>query len=196
MISDLSPITYRVVLIGSTEVGKTSLVTSFLRHHFEDQSKAPTVGAVFHVYERVFEGKKYILQLWDTAGQEKYRSLGPIYYREAQAALAVFDVSNKESFDDLPKWINDFRNNTKDAKIFIVGNKIDIPEHQVTSEQIAKFADQCDAAWFEASAKTSENVPEVFESVLNTLIHESKGLSDIISVDDSSSTQQSSDSCC
>jgi len=200
MNSDNAPVTYRVVLIGSTEVGKTSLVTCFLRHHFEEQSKS-TVGAVFHIHERVVDGRKYIMQLWDTAGQEKYRSLGPIYYREAQAALAVFDVANKDSFDDLPKWINDFKRNTKDAKIFIVGNKIDIPNRQVSSEEIARFATECDDAdWFEASAKTTENVPEVFETVLNTLIHESKGLPDTVSFDSESSfpepNNNNNNSCC
>lgn len=185
----------RVVMIGSTEVGKTSLVSSFTRNHFEPEIKS-TVGAVFHIYEEEFEGKKYTMQIWDTAGQEKYRSLGPIYYRDASAAIAVFDVTNQESMDELPSWIENFQATTTNSHIFIAGNKIDLDKPKISSETIAQFSQKYDATWFETSAKTGENVNELFDAVFKTLIHDLKPQFDPKSVVSDDINEKNQHNCC
>lgn len=169
------PITHRVVLIGDSQVGKTSLIHRFVRNSYEKQQKN-TVGAVFHTYEEDVNGQKVIMQIWDTAGQEKYRSLGPIYYRNASAGIAVYDTTNPDSLNGLQQWISDFKRHTDQPLLFIVGNKIDIASNDTNSlrEQAQEFADKNNAQLFLASAKTGEHVKEMFKSVFTELVKSGK----------------------
>ena len=163
------PLTVRVVLIGDTQVGKTSLVYRFVRSNFEEQQKS-TIGAVFHTYEQKYNGNDVVMQIWDTAGQEKYRSLGPIYYRDAVAGICVFDMTNKESFLGIEKWINEFRRHTVEPIIYIVGNKVDIEDKVVIDREDAlHLAETHGAKLFFASAKTGQNVNEIFTGLFNEL---------------------------
>lgn len=163
-------LTVRVVLIGDSQVGKTSLIHRFVRSSFEKQQKG-TIGAVFHTYEQQLNGRQVIMQIWDTAGQEKYRSLGPIYYRNAAAGIAVFDVTSKESLPNLEIWINEFRKHTENPLLYVVGNKIDIDDSiEISTAEAQKFADEHKAKCFLTSAKTGENVKEMFQSVYDDLV--------------------------
>ena len=167
-------LTVRVVLIGDSQVGKTSLIHRFVRSSFEKQQKG-TIGAVFHTYEQQLNGRQVIMQIWDTAGQEKYRSLGPIYYRNAAAGIAVFDVTSKESLPNLEIWINEFRKHTDNPLLYVVGNKIDIEDSiEVSTAEAQKFADEHNAKCFLTSAKTGENVKELFQSVYDDLVSAGK----------------------
>mgnify|MGYP003089408893 FL=1 len=161
--------TVRVVLIGDSQVGKTSLVQRFVRSSFEKQQRS-TIGAVFHTYERSYNGTDVVMQIWDTAGQEKYRSLGPIYYRNSVAGICVFDMTNKETLSGLEKWISEFRKQTNDPILYIVGNKIDIQDKiTVTEEEAKAFSKSQNAKLIFSSAKTGENVQEIFESIFQDL---------------------------
>jgi small GTP-binding protein len=113
---------FRVVLVGDSEAGKTSIIHSFVRGDFSSNQKN-TVGAVFHTIFREIGGQKVQLQIWDTAGQEKYRSIGPIYYREAAAAIAVFDATVDDFEDSLDAWIVAVKRSAVGPRIFVVGNK-------------------------------------------------------------------------
>ncbi|KAK8900609.1 hypothetical protein M9Y10_002938 [Tritrichomonas musculus] len=167
-------LTVRVVLIGDSQVGKTSLIHRFVRSSFEKQQKG-TIGAVFHTYEQQLNGRQVIMQIWDTAGQEKYRSLGPIYYRNAAAGIAVFDVTSKESLPNLEIWINEFRKHTENPLLYVVGNKIDIDDSiEISTAEAQKFADEHKAKCFLTSAKTGENVKEMFQSVYDDLVSAGK----------------------
>ena len=171
-------LTVRVVLIGDSQVGKTSLIHRFVRSSFEKQQKG-TIGAVFHTYEQQLNGRQVIMQIWDTAGQEKYRSLGPIYYRNAAAGIAVFDVTSKESLPNLELWINEFRKHTENPLVYVVGNKIDLTDSfEVTQEEIEKFAQDHNAKCFLTSAKTGEKVKEMFQSVFDDLVSAGKIVSE------------------
>lgn len=165
----------RVVFIGDSQVGKTSIINMFVRSSFEKQQKS-TIGAVFHTYEQKVNGQPVVMQIWDTAGQEKYRSLGPIYYRNSAAGVCVFDMTSKETLPSLDKWISEFRKHAEDALIFVVGNKIDLPEEsqQVTRAEVEEFAAAHDAVCFFTSAKTGENVKELFQNVFDSLVKEGK----------------------
>ena len=165
----------RVVFIGDSQVGKTSIINMFVRSSFEKQQKS-TIGAVFHTYEQKVNGQQVVMQIWDTAGQEKYRSLGPIYYRNSAAGVCVFDMTSKETLPSLEKWIAEFRKHTEDPLVFVVGNKIDLGQDfiQVTREEAEEFAKQQGAQCFFTSAKTGENVKELFQSVFDSLVKEGK----------------------
>ena len=168
------PLTHRVVLIGDSQVGKTSLIHRFVRNTYEKQQKN-TVGAVFHTYEEEVNGQKVIMQIWDTAGQEKYRSLGPIYYRNASAGVAVFDITNVDSLNGLQQWIDDFKRHTDNPLLFVVGNKTDLrQDNSVTDEQAKEFADKNGANLFLTSAKEGTNVKELFKSVFDELVKSGK----------------------
>ena len=169
------PLTHRVVLIGDSQVGKTSLIHRFVRNSYEKQQKN-TVGAVFHTYEEEINGQKVIMQIWDTAGQEKYRSLGPIYYRNASAGVAVFDVTNVDSLTGLQQWIDDFKRHTDNPLLFVVGNKMDLRQDDVgmSDAQANEFAEKNGAKLFLTSAKTGQNVKELFKDVFDELVKSGK----------------------
>jgi small GTP-binding protein len=162
-------LTVRVVLIGNSQVGKTSLIHRFVRSSFERQQKS-TIGAVFHTYEQTWEGRQVIMQIWDTAGQEKYRSLGPIYYRNSAAGIAVFDLTAKETLPGLATWIAEFKKYTEDPLLFIVGNKLDLAdERAVPEDEAQEFARAQGGTCFFTSAKTGDGVKELFERVFQEL---------------------------
>ena len=162
--------TLRVVVVGDSEVGKTSLIQKYTRGSFDVHQKN-TIGAVFHTQEKDVGGKTVVMQIWDTAGQEKYRSLGPIYYRDARAGIAVFDVTSQDSLPSLERWIADFRKHTEDPVLFIVGNKCDLEEQRIVTESDARdFARQNDADCYFTSAKTGQGVNELFEAVFAKLV--------------------------
>jgi small GTP-binding protein len=159
----------RVVLVGDSSVGKTSLITSVTGETF-NQHEPTTVGASWHMYTASIDGAQIELQLWDTAGQERYRTLGPLYYRSAVAAVAVFDVCNQSSFTNLPQWIDSVIAIAGPSTfIFIVGNKLDLAAagapRGADSDQALEWARARAYRYFETSAKTGEGVSMVFRSV-------------------------------
>jgi small GTP-binding protein len=160
-------IVFRVVLIGDSSVGKTSLVKRFLHNEFS-LNETNTIGASYETYTEVRDGFSMELQIWDTAGQEKFKSLGPIYYREASAAIAVFDLSNAATFEALSGWIDNFRSVAgADALVVVVGNKLDLVDLQkVTLEEAEQWCGNHEFGFVAASAKTAAGVADVFDRLL------------------------------
>ena len=156
----------RIVIIGDTSVGKTSILNQLIDQTFQEYEQT-TVGANYQLYVEEIDGKKVEIQIWDTAGQEKFKSLGPIYYRNARGAAVVFDVTNRNTFDHLSEWINAFTEVAgTDTSIFIVANQIDkIDKRQVDSDEIKSWADSNAYRVFETSAKTGEGVAELFHEI-------------------------------
>lgn len=172
--SNNSYLSFRVVLIGNAQVGKTSIVRRLINKEF-GENYIETVGAAFFSYTYTFENQTILLQIWDTAGQEKYQSLGPIYYRNSAAAIVVFDHTDIESFHDLSNWINAFHGSASDsAKIYIVGNKNDLEDHQVTSSQAQQYAEENKYEFFSVSAKTGNNIERLFQTIAQQLISSEK----------------------
>jgi small GTP-binding protein len=170
MLIDDGTIVFRVVLIGESSVGKTSLVNRF-RHSTFNSNEQNTIGASYETWSEVRNGLHFELQIWDTAGQEKFRSLGPVYYRDAAAALAVFDVTNLATFQRLEEWITSFRNIAgHETVIVVVGNKVDLVDAQRISEAEAKqWCGDQGLDFMQASAKTGSGVAEVFDWLLSRL---------------------------
>ena len=158
--------TYKVVTIGAESVGKTSITTRFISNTF-NQHEPSTVGANYQVFTRDVDGQRVNVQIWDTAGQEKFRSLSPIYFRNSSAAIVVFSLTNRSSFRDLDEWILFFLQHAgNQARVFIVANKSDlIEEFEVSTDEARAWAETNGYPFYLTSAKTAAGVDDLFTSV-------------------------------
>ncbi|KAJ5077731.1 rab gtpase [Anaeramoeba ignava] len=162
---------YKVCFLGDTAVGKTSIITRLMYNKFDSNYQA-TVGADFLTKSFKLNQNYIKLQLWDTAGQEKFRSLMPSYIRNSSAAIIVYDITNRESFNSIDYWIEDIRNERGDeAIIYLVGNKTDDPNNRLISiEELEKKAKQNNCNFLETSAKVDHNVNLLFEKLCTSLV--------------------------
>ena len=154
----------KVVLVGDTQVGKTCIISRLVNDVFKGNNPA-TIGAAFQTFSLTTDSGTVTLQIWDTAGQEKYRSLTPMYYRSAEIAILCYDVTNARSFESMEQWTNELVEKAPpNMQLIIAGNKIDLAEERVISEASARaFADKNGAAYYaEVSAKAGEGVKELF----------------------------------
>jgi len=167
---------FKVALVGTQKVGKTSLLNKF---HFGtfDKNTVTTVGASFIVHKFNIEGKDISFQIWDTAGQERYRSLGPIYYRDASCALSVFDTTSSESFEDMKIYINQFKAYCSDfVHIAVIGNKFDLFQESGGMDLVAirQWAQREGFSFHLTSALTGEGVSESFQDIALTVVSRQK----------------------
>lgn len=160
---DESNPTQKVVMLGDSGVGKTSILIQLREKTFKRMA-TPTVGA--GVFDRtiVTANGPVHLKIWDTAGEERYKAFTGLYSREATAGVIVFDVTDQKSFDNLDSWINVLKENAdENVKIFIAGNKIDLGDlREINTEKAKQFAVERECEYYEVSAKTSENVDVLF----------------------------------
>ncbi len=142
-----------------------------MKHTFEESYKC-TIGVDFLMKSVIIKGQTVKLQLWDTAGQEKYKSMVSSYYRGANVALIVFDITNRQSFEALPLWIENFYKNGPEQKnIILIGNKKDLEEkRQVTQEEAESFSETNNMIYFETSAKDGDNIDYVFNYAAEKLL--------------------------
>eukprot|EP01028_Stygiella_incarcerata_P010447 TRINITY_DN541_c0_g1_i2.p1 TRINITY_DN541_c0_g1~~TRINITY_DN541_c0_g1_i2.p1 ORF type:complete len:202 (-),score=50.22 TRINITY_DN541_c0_g1_i2:298-903(-) len=158
----------KVVLLGDTGVGKSCIVVRFVNQTFNEQTES-TIGATFLTKACVLRprGPTIKFQVWDTAGQERYLSLAPIYYRSAQAAIVVYDVTNASSFGTMKNWVMELQKfGPPGILVTIAGNKVDLEEaRQVSYEKGKAYADDIGALFYECSAKTEDNITEMFEAI-------------------------------
>lgn len=164
--------TLKILIIGESGVGKSSLLLRFTDDTF-DPEQASTIGVDFKVKTITVEGNnKAKLAIWDTAGQERFRTLTPSYYRGAQGVILVYDVSSKQSFNKLDAWLNELETfaTKHDLVKMLVGNKIDKERREVSKEEGLKFARKHRMLFIEASAKTREGVQYAFEELVEKII--------------------------
>jgi small GTP-binding protein len=149
----------KVVIVGDSGVGKTCFLIRFVRDMFDEESQ-PTLGVEFLTKIVATERHRLQLQLWDTAGQELFRSVTRGYYREAAGALIVFDLTSRPSFDNVGRWLQDIRDVARpDVVALLIGNKADRADERVVSvEDAQEFAKAHSMPYFETSAKTGDNV--------------------------------------
>lgn len=163
---------YKLVLLGDSSVGKSCLVTQFVRGEFHDFQE-PTIGAAFLTSQlQVDDSPSGLirLEIWDTAGQERYRSLAPMYYRGAAAAIVVFDLTSHESFNGAKSWVKELqRRGDPNVVIALAGNKLDAEGRVVEKEEAIAFAEENGIIYMETSAKTAQNVKELFLAVAKKL---------------------------
>lgn len=165
------PIVLKMLLVGDSNVGKSSLLLRFVDDQFSP-SFVTTVGIDFKIKDVVLRsnGKKVKLQIWDTAGQERFRTITTAYYRGAQAIIIVYDVTNKQSFSHLAYWVTQVQestsNNPNRPIIVIVGNKADLAEQRTVGDMEARrFAESQGCLFAETSACTGRGVGAVFEEL-------------------------------
>jgi len=162
----------KLVLLGSSGVGKTSMVQRYIQGTF-DGDQVTTLGAAFVTKRMILKGIKVKLQIWDTAGQERFRAMTPMYYRGADVAIIVYSIDDSESFTKLKDWVKELTDNveTRDILIILCGNKKDRAEEcqEVDFEKAKQYADEMGAYPFEVSAKTNEGLTEMFDSICEIL---------------------------
>ena len=161
---------YKILIIGDSAVGKSSLLIQFSDQTFSD-NYVSTIGVDFKIRSVTVENELIKLQIWDTAGQERFQSITANYYHGSQAIALVYDVTDRNSFDHLRKWISDVdRLAQKGVCKLIIGNKVDLADKRAVSrEEGQAFADSIGAPFLETSAKTAQNVQEMFISMAKAI---------------------------
>jgi len=154
---------FKLVLLGDTSVGKSSLVIRFVKGQFNDYQES-TIGAAFLSQIVRLDDSTVKFEIWDTAGQERYHSLAPMYYRGAGAAIIVFDITSRPSFSRAESWVKELQTQgNKDAVIALAGNKVDrADDREVSQADAEKFAEANGIFYMETSAKENINVKELF----------------------------------
>jgi Ras-related protein Rab-6A len=161
---------YKLVFLGDQSVGKTSIITRFMYDTFDSTYQA-TIGIDFLSKTMYLEDRTVRLQLWDTAGQERFRSLIPSYIRDSSVAIIVYDITNRSSFINTAKWIDDVRSERgNDVIMMLVGNKTDLADkRQVSIEEGEAKAKEYDIMFIETSAKAGFNIKALFRKVASAL---------------------------
>lgn len=159
-----------IILLGSSNVGKSNMMNQFLRGKFEEAYFA-TIGINCLNKLFIFDGKKVKINYYDTAGQERYNSLNLTLLRKADGVILVYDITSQESFRKIDFWIQELHNKNRDSKVLmLVGNKTDLDnEREVSFQQGEKKANEIGCPFMETSAKTNHNIKECFEKASRIL---------------------------
>lgn len=185
----MAVIEIKLCLLGDSGVGKSSIVHRFVYDSFRPYMEN-TIGAAFLTKTMIVDGRTYKFQIWDTAGQEKYRALAPMYYRGAAAAIVVYDISRESSFHAVKLWLAELkRHASPNIVLAIAGNKNDLEDLREVSYQEAQDCAKCHGAiMIETSAKSAVNVASLFIEIgrrlssLDTSMSYSSSSSDVLNV--------------
>ena len=163
---------YKILLLGDTQVGKSSFLMRYIDNTFQE-SYLSTVGLDFKVKNvQLDDGKTYRVQIWDTAGQDRFHAITRNYFKNAHGIILIYDVTLIESFQNVKNWIKQIKEEVTDkVSIILVGNKIDMENQRVVSkEEGEKMAASYGLKFFECSAKTGENVEEIFKDIVTKTV--------------------------
>jgi small GTP-binding protein len=165
-------IVYKVLLLGDSSVGKTCFLLRYCDKSFQDVHLS-TIGLDYRLKTITLKNNKNIkLQIWDTAGQDRFRAITKNYYKSANGVLLIYDISNLQTYENVKNWISQIREEANpNVIIYLVGNKIDLPKEKrvVNIEDGEKIAEEFEIKFKEASAKSGTNVNEIFEELVEQI---------------------------
>jgi len=168
---------HKIVIIGDTNVGKTSILDMFIENKFGNTK--PSIGALHKLKSIKVDDEEVQLDIWDTAGQERFKSIVPMYYKGAKGIIIVYDITNQDSFEGAKNWIKEIESNNKSAILVLVGNKIDLEEEKrvVSKDSSQSFCSSKSIIFVECSAKDNNNVNKIFEEIAYKLPKSSESVS-------------------
>ena len=162
---------YRIIFVGDSSVGKTNIITKYKYNTFED-SHLTTIGIDFVSKILNIRNKTIRLNIWDTAGQEKYRIIANSYYRNSNAVCIVYDITNKISYYNIKRWIEDVKKNcSPSVDIYIIGSKLDVQhDREINKNDVEKYCEENNFKYFEVSALNNYNIHNLFHDIAFTLM--------------------------
>ncbi|XP_043703155.1 ras-related protein Rab2BV [Telopea speciosissima] len=163
---------FKIVLIGDSGVGKSNILSRFTRNEFCLESKS-TIGVEFATRTLEVDGKTVKAQIWDTAGQERYRAITSAYYRGAVGALLVYDITKRQTFDNVQRWLRELRDHAdSNIVIMMAGNKSDLSHLRAVQEEDARvLAEKEGLSFLETSALEAYNIEKAFQTILTEIYH-------------------------
>ena len=198
-------IVLKLLLLGDSSVGKTSILLKYISNKFDDSSIS-TVGVDY--MDKIIDYNKFKikLQIWDTSGEEKFRTITKNFYRNADGLLVVFDLTKKESYDHIKSWLDEAKENNDKLKTILIGNKLDLKDERIVAIDVAKqFAEKNNLKYIETSAKDGTNINELFQAIIDLLfdgksseeiLHEFTKQDSSLSVVDDSMEVKKKKACC
>ncbi|HUY01081.1 MAG TPA: Rab family GTPase [Candidatus Deferrimicrobium sp.] len=160
---------YKIIVVGDGGVGKTTLILKYTEKRFRE-SYISTIGVQWTVKEVNYEGKEIKLIIWDVGGQEIYKKIRTNFYEEGNAAIIVFDLTDPGSFDHVETWMKEVQTFCGAIPFILLGNKLDlIEQRKVEREEVQTFIQKYNIPYFETSAKTGENVVDLFNNIIKTI---------------------------
>ena len=167
---------YKVIIIGDTAVGKSNILSRYVKDEFSSNSKS-TVGVELGIKFLKIKNTKTKIQIWDTAGQERYRAITSSYFKGSNGCFIVYDITNEASFNNVENWYEQIQKETsKDIPILLVGNKCDLEdERKVPIEKGKEKAQNLNCAFFETSALKKINIDKIFEELVNNIYEKTGG---------------------
>ena len=168
---------YKIIIIGDTCVGKSNILTRYLKNEFKENSKS-TVGVELGSKFLKVKGIGAKVQIWDTAGQERYRSITSSYYKGSHGCFIVYDITSETSFDNVEKWYEQAQKEaSKDISVILVGNKCDLEnERKVPKEKGEDKAKSFRCPFFETSALSKINIDDIFNEMVNNIYDRTGGI--------------------
>jgi Ras-related protein Rab-1A len=161
---------FKILLIGNPSVGKSSIFSQYVDNNYYNLTVA-TMGLDFKIKTIKIDNKYIKLQIWDTGGQERFKTITRSYYRGSHGIILVFDITNRNSFDNIRNWIYEINNHTENTCNILVGNKVDlIDKREITYEEAKEFADIYGLTYIEVSASNNINIHNVFDFLSKELI--------------------------
>ena len=165
----MDEIVYKILLLGDSSVGKSSLMMRFADNYYEENNVS-TIGIVSKKKDIIINNQKIILNIFDTSGQERYHSISKNFLRNSDGIIFVFDLTNETTFDNIKRWLITCDEVIQDFQKIVVGNKLDLENREVDKERIEKFYGEKNLKYFETSARNNINVGRMFKELAKLIL--------------------------